>query len=129
MYKSIIRPWLFRIDAEKIHNEIITLLHVYRHLPPVKSFIRSVYRPKATPFQWQNLTFGNRVGLSAGFDKEASCFDELSDLGFGFLEVGTVTPEKVAGNPSPASSVCLRIMPWFHVPDSTIPERQSSCRT
>lgn len=58
MYKSIIRPWLFRIDAEKIHNEIITLLHVYRHLPPVKSFIRSVYRPKATPFQWQNLTFG-----------------------------------------------------------------------
>ncbi|WP_337420301.1 quinone-dependent dihydroorotate dehydrogenase [Phocaeicola sp.] len=101
MYKSIIRPWLFRIDAEKIHNEIITLLHVYRHLPPVKSFIRSVYRPKATPFQWQNLTFGNRVGLSAGFDKEASCFDELSDLGFGFLEVGTVTPEKVAGNPSP----------------------------
>lgn len=51
MYKSIIRPWLFRIDAEKIHNEIITLLHVYRHLPPVKSFIRSVYRPKATPFQ------------------------------------------------------------------------------
>lgn len=75
MYKSIIRPWLFRIDAEKIHNEIITLLHVYRHLPPVKSFIRSVYRPKATPFQWQNLTFGNRVGLSAGFDKEASCFD------------------------------------------------------
>lgn len=101
MYKSIIRPWLFRIDAEKIHNQIITMLHVYRHLPPVKGLIRSAYRPKAAPFQWQNLTFGNRVGLSAGFDKEASCFDELSDLGFGFLEVGTVTPKKVAGNPSP----------------------------
>lgn len=92
---------MFRIDAEKIHNQIISLLHVYRHLPLVKGMLRAYYRPKAAPFQWRNLTFGNRVGLSAGFDKEASCFDELSDLGFGFLEVGTVTPEKVAGNPSP----------------------------
>ena len=82
MYQSI-RPWLFRIDAEKAHNQIITLLHLYRHLAPVRSLIK------------------NRVGLSAGFDKEASCFDELSDWGFGFIEVGTVTPEKVAGNPSP----------------------------
>ncbi len=101
MYKSILRPWLFRIDAEKIHNQIISLLHVYRHLPLVKGMLRAYYRPKAAPFQWRSLTFSNRVGLSAGFDKEASCFDELSDLGFGFLEVGTVTPEKVAGNPAP----------------------------
>lgn len=101
MYKSILRPWLFRIDAEKIHNQIISLLHVYRHLPLVKGMLRAYYCPKAAPFQWRNLTFSNRVGLSAGFDKEASCFDELSDLGFGFLEVGTVTPEKVAGNPAP----------------------------
>ncbi|WP_308773093.1 quinone-dependent dihydroorotate dehydrogenase [uncultured Bacteroides sp.] len=101
MYQSILRPWLFRIDAEKIHNQIVSLLHVYRHLPLVKGMLRAYYCPKAAPFQWRNLTFCNRVGLSAGFDKEASCFDELSDLGFGFLEVGTVTPEKVAGNPSP----------------------------
>lgn len=101
MYKSILRPWLFRMDAEKIHGQIVALLHVYRHFPPVKCLFRAFYRPKATPFQWRNLTFANRVGLSAGFDKEANCFDELSDLGFGFLEVGTVTPEKVAGNPFP----------------------------
>lgn len=101
MYKSILRPWLFRVDAEKIHNQIITLLHVYRHLSPVRCLTRGICRPQAAPFQWRNLTFGNRVGLSAGFDKEASCFDELGDLGFGFMEVGTVTPEKVAGNPSP----------------------------
>ena len=101
MYKSILRPWLFRMDAEKIHGQIVALLHVYRHFPPVKCLLRAFYRPKATPFQWRNLTFANRVGLSAGFDKEANCFDELSDLGFGFLEVGTVTPEKVAGNPFP----------------------------
>lgn len=101
MYKSILRPWLFRMDAEKIHGQIVALLHVYRHFPPVKCLLRAFYRPKATPFQWRNLTFANRVGLSAGFDKEANCFDELNDLGFGFLEVGTVTPEKVAGNPFP----------------------------
>lgn len=101
MYQSILRPCLFRIDAEKIHNRIITMLHIYRHLPPVRSLTRMACHPKTTPFQWRNLTFSNRVGLSAGFDKEASCFDELSDLGFGFIEVGTVTPEKVTGNPSP----------------------------
>lgn len=100
MYQSI-RPWLFRIDAEKAHNQIITLLHLYRHLSPARSLTRRLHDPKANPFQWKNLTFKNRVGLSAGFDKEASCFDELSDWGFGFIEVGTVTPEKVAGNPSP----------------------------
>lgn len=100
MYQSI-RPWLFRIDAEKAHNQIITLLHLYRHLAPVRSLTRILHQPKAAAFQWENLTFKNRVGLSAGFDKEASCFDELSDWGFGFIEVGTVTPEKVAGNPSP----------------------------
>lgn len=111
MYKSIIRPWLFRIDAEKIHNQIITMLHVYRHLPPVKGLIRSAYRPKAAPFQWQNLTFGNRVGLSAGFDKEASCFDELSDLGFGFLEVGRLPPKRLPETPHRASSVCRKTMP------------------
>ena len=80
MYKSIIRPCLFRIDAEKIHDQIITLLHIYRHLGPIRSLTRSLFHPKAVPFQWQNLNFSNRVGLSAGFDKEANCFDELSDL-------------------------------------------------
>ncbi|MCD7816482.1 MAG: quinone-dependent dihydroorotate dehydrogenase, partial [Bacteroides sp.] len=77
MYQSI-RPWLFRIDAEKAHNQIITLLHLYRHLSPARSLTRKLHDPKANPFQWKNLTFKNRVGLSAGFDKEASCFDELS---------------------------------------------------
>ena len=89
MYKSIIRPCLFRIDAEKIHDQIITLLHIYRHLGPIRSLTRSLFHPKAVPFQWQNLNFSNRVGLSAGFDKEASCFDELSDLGFGFIDPKT----------------------------------------
>lgn len=86
---------------KKPTTRFITLLHLYRHLAPVRSLTRILHQPKAAAFQWENLTFKNRVGLSAGFDKEASCFDELSDWGFGFIEVGTVTPEKVAGNPSP----------------------------
>lgn len=101
MYKSIFRPLLFQIDAEKIHNQIITALHCYRHLTPIRKIVRSSCHPKTTGWQWRNLIFKNRVGLSAGFDKAACCFDELSDWGFGFIEVGTVTPEQVAGNPSP----------------------------
>lgn len=126
MYKSILRPWLFRIDAEKIHNQIMGLLHVYRHLTPVKCLVRAYYRPKTAPFQWRNLTFGNRMGLSAGFDKEASCFDELSDLGFGFLEVGTVTPEKWQAILPHVFSVCLRIMHWYRVQVSIILEKRFS---
>ena len=102
MYKAIIRPCLFCIDAEKIHNQLVSIFHLYRHMAPVRGIVRSVYRAKdVTPFSWQHLTFANRIGLSAGFDKEASCFDELSDFGFGFIEVGTITPASVSGNPSP----------------------------
>lgn len=101
MYKSIFRPLLFNIDAERIHNQIISTLHFYRHLTPLRSIIQSTSQAKVPAYHWRNLTFKNRIGLSAGFDKEASCFDELADWGFGFIEVGTVTPEKVNGNPSP----------------------------
>lgn len=101
MYKSVFRPLLFQIDAEKIHNQIITVLHYYRHLTPIRKIIRLSCQTKTTEWQWRDLIFRNRIGLSAGFDKAACCFDELSDLGFGFIEVGTVTPEQVTGNPSP----------------------------
>lgn len=101
MYKSVFRPLLFQIDAEKIHNQIITVLHYYRHITPIRKVIRLSCQTKTTEWQWRDLIFRNRIGLSAGFDKAACCFDELSDLGFGFIEVGTVTPEQVTGNPSP----------------------------
>ena len=124
MYKSIIRPCLFRIDAEKIHDQIITLLHIYRHLGPIRNLTRSLFHPKAVPFQWQNLNFSNRVGLSAGFDKEASCFDELSDLGFGFIEVERLLLTKSMEILLHVYSGYLKTMLSFHVPDSTIPEKK-----
>lgn len=101
MYKSILRPLLFQIDAEDIHNKIVKVLQCYRHLAPVRMIVRSLYNADTSGWQWRDMTFRNRVGLSAGFDKAACCFDELSDLGFGFIEVGTVTPDEVKGNPSP----------------------------
>lgn len=101
MYKSIFRPLLFHIDAEDIHNKIVQSLQCYRHLTPVRKIVRSSCHAGTAGWKWRNLTFKNRVGLSAGFDKAANCLDELSDLGFGFIEVGTVTPKEVKGNPGP----------------------------
>lgn len=101
MYKSILRPLLFHIDAEEIHDKIVKVLQFYRHLAPVRMIVRSTCHADTAGWKWRNMTFRNRVGLSAGFDKAASCFDELGDLGFGFMEVGTVTPDEVRGNPSP----------------------------
>ena len=101
MYKSIFRPLLFHLDAEDIHNKIVKYLQIYRHLTPVRKIVSSSCHTETAGWKWRNLTFRNRVGLSAGFDKAASCFDELSDLGFGFIEVGTVTPKEIKGNPCP----------------------------
>lgn len=101
MYKSIFRPLLFHLDAEDIHNKIVKYLQIYRHLTPVRKIVSSSCHTETAGWKWRNLTFRNRVGLSAGFDKAASCFDELSDLGFGFIEVGTVPPKEVKGNPCP----------------------------
>ena len=119
MYKSIIRPCLFRIDAEKIHDQIITLLHIYRHLGPIRSLTRSLFHPKAVPFQWQNLNFSNRVGLSAGFDKEANCFVE-SIVKKRERLLHTKSMEILLH----VYSGYLKTMLSFHVPDSTIPEKK-----
>lgn len=101
MYTSLIRPLLFRLDPETIHAVTVGALQLYRHLAPARSLVRRIYAPRPAPYVWKNLVFPNRIGLSAGFDKNASSFDELADFGFGFLEIGTVTPLAVKGNPSP----------------------------
>lgn len=100
MYNLIIRPLLFLIDPEKVHRMLLSWLKFYRYLLPVRSCMRSCYKV-SDPFSYGNLQFKNRVGLSAGFDKNAEAFDELADFGFGFLELGTVTPDSQSGNPSP----------------------------
>lgn len=100
MYNLIIRPLLFCIDPEKVHRMLLSWLKFYRYLFPVRACVRG-YSRVSDPFSYGHLQFKNRIGLSAGFDKNAEAFDELADSGFGFLEVGTVTPDSQSGNPSP----------------------------
>lgn len=103
MYKHIILPILFRFDAETIHHTVTRLLQIALSIPGVSGLCRKFYvvddnRLARTVF---GLTFPNPVGMAAGFDKNAELISELSDLGFGFVEIGTVTPRPQPGNPRP----------------------------
>lgn len=101
MYKQTIRPVLFLMEPEKVHALLVSCLKCYRHLPWCRCWIRHLYTCSDKQLIWNHLTFRNRIGLSAGFDKGAEIFDELADYGFGFIEVGTVTPDSQDGNPRP----------------------------
>tara|TARA_R110000751_G_scaffold4566_1_gene22180 strand:+ start:1116 stop:2135 length:1020 start_codon:yes stop_codon:yes gene_type:complete len=100
MYKSIIRPLLFKYDPEKVHHftfksiRLLSGIGLTKLLKPV--FNIEDKRLERTVF---GLKFKNPVGLAAGFDKDAKLFQELSDFGFGFVEIGTLTPKPQDGNP------------------------------
>ncbi len=101
MYKALIRPILFLFDPEKVHHFTFSLLKFKFKIPFVTSFIRSLYcieNPKLERKLF-GLTFKNPVGLAAGFDKNAVLYNELANFGFGFIEIGTVTPKAQEGNP------------------------------
>lgn len=101
MYKQIIRPLLFLLEPEKVHNLLAAGLKSYSHLPWLRTLIRKQYRRTSTTFHWGGKIINCRIGLSAGFDKTGEIFDELSDFGFGFVEIGTITPSPQPGNPGP----------------------------
>lgn len=97
MYKSLIRPILFRFDPEAVHHFIFSMLKNFGFL--TKLFLPKPIEDKRLEREVFGLKFKNPVGLAAGFDKNAVLFNELADLGFGFVEIGTVTPKAQAGNP------------------------------
>lgn len=102
MYK-LLRPLLFSVDPEKIHGLVFGILKGPVRWPALRSLLLSIYdlqhpRLERTLF---GLTFKNPVGLAAGFDKDAKLLDALSCFGFGFIEVGTVTPKPQPGNEKP----------------------------
>jgi dihydroorotate dehydrogenase len=103
MYKQIIRPILFLIDAEKIHHLVFKLLKIGGALPGAKAALRSLfdYQKSKTGKTLFGIHFRNPVGLAAGFDKDARLIDELASLGFGFVEIGTLTPKPQPGNDKP----------------------------
>ena len=101
MYKSIIRPLLFLFDPEKVHQFTFRWLKFVNKIPFVPALLRVRYRLKDKYLEREvfGIKFPNPVGLAAGLDKNAELFSELSSLGFGFIEIGTVTPKPQPGNP------------------------------
>lgn len=100
---SIIRNILFRIDAEKVHYMVMNTMNRAYSIAPVRGILRSVFVSKKRGLErtlW-GITFPNPVGLAAGFDKDAKFTDALACLGFGFIEIGTLTPRPQCGNPKP----------------------------
>jgi dihydroorotate dehydrogenase len=101
MYKKIILPFLFLFDPEKVHNFTFLFFKISLNLPFIGFFIEKIYSVKNNKLERKlfGLEFKNPVGLAAGFDKNAKLYKELSRFGFGFVEIGTVTPEPQQGNP------------------------------
>ena len=95
---SLIRPALFALDPEKAHHVTFSNLKMLRKLGLLKYMSPTAV---SDPVKVMGIEFPNRVGLAAGLDKDAAYISELGLMGFGFLEVGTVTPLPQAGNPQP----------------------------
>lgn len=101
MYK-LLRSLLFCFNPERVHYFSMNTLKLLCSIPGVKSLIANNFKPKGNHrFSIFNIQFSNKVGLGAGFDKNAKYLNELQALGFGFVEIGTVTPLPQAGNDKP----------------------------
>lgn len=101
MYKRIIRPLLFKFDPEWVHYFTTTTLKILLKIPFISYLYKSQYKLESTKLNKTvfDIFFKNPVGLAAGFDKDAEYYKEMHDLGFGFIEIGTVTPKPQEGNP------------------------------
>jgi len=101
MYKLLIRPLLFLFDPEKVHYFTFSLIRILSKIPGIPSLFESLYtvNDKRLETEVFGMKFKNPVGLAAGFDKDAALYKELSHFGFGFIEIGTLTPKGQEGNP------------------------------
>ena len=101
MYKLFIRRFLFLFDPEKIHYVTFSLIRFLCKVPFFSAIFRAMYliEDKRLERNLFGITFKNPVGLAAGFDKNAVLYNELANFGFGFIEIGTVTPKGQEGNP------------------------------
>ena len=101
MYKQIIRPILFWFDPEKVHYFTFSVIRMVSKIPGISSFFKLLFvvNDKRLEREVFGLKFKNPVGLAAGFDKDATLYKELSNFGFGFIEIGTLTPKPQDGNP------------------------------
>lgn len=103
MYKALIKPLLFRQHPEKIHDLTFSWVKRIFKLPLIGPTVRFNFEYKNPNLVQEvfGLSFKNPIGLAAGFDKDAKLIDEMASLGFGFIEIGTLTPKPQGGNPQP----------------------------
>ena len=103
VYKSIIKPILFKLDPEFVHDRFVILGWFLGKCEITKYITKKIlsYNNEVLKQNLWGLDFSNPVGLSAGFDKEGKVFGIMESVGFGFAEVGTVTYKAYAGNPKP----------------------------
>jgi len=101
-YESVVRPTMFRGDAEDAHERALSWLQALSGLKPLLAIMERYNRPsRGQPIKLFGLTFPNAVGLAAGFDKNAEVWQTMAALGFGHVEIGTVTQQEQSGNPKP----------------------------
>ena len=102
-YQNVLKPILFRIAPERAHHITVALLKLGLAIPGVGSALRKAYQLEDARLErhFLGLKFKNPVGLAAGFDKDGTQYQAMATLGFGFVELGTVTPKPQDGNPQP----------------------------
>ena len=101
MYKFLVRPLLFSFDPELVHYFVLNALKLINKIPLSSWLLRKVYSYENSSLEKElfGIKFKNPVGLAAGFDKNGKYIKEMSNLGFGFIEIGTITPKPQPGNP------------------------------
>lgn len=108
MYKHVLKPILFCFNPETAHNMIFSTLSFLRHVPFARSIIRVIYRREAPSLEKEvfGIRFPNPVGLAGGLDKNGEHYNDLANFGFGFVEIGSLTPKPQDGNAKPR---CWRV--------------------
>jgi dihydroorotate dehydrogenase len=103
VYRALIRPLLYLLPAETAHHFAFACLRWFAAIPGAKALLRALFHPVGNtgPVRVLGVELPNRVGLAAGFDKDAIGFEALGAMGFGFVEVGTLTGHPQPGNPTP----------------------------
>ena len=117
-FYSLAKPLLFRIPPEKAHKLSLQALGLAGAFPPARYIIRKMFSPSEQSCSLLGHTFSNRIGMAAGYDKNAQALDGLESMGFGHIEVGTITPKpqkrKSTSESSPnPSGILIGQPPWF----------------
>lgn len=101
LYEKVVRPIMFRQDAENAHARALAWLALLQRCGPLRKSMESWNSSRGEPLELFGLKFPNPIGLAAGFDKDAHCWQVMGALGFGFVEIGTITCQEQPGNPKP----------------------------